>query len=501
MTKIAEKNIDVVGAILKVLTNRTVITIVFPIALAIYIGNQVANNPSYWISMLTMFAVALGGWLVFYASNKNNNYLSIALFCLLFISPFFATGMSVKGHIRLNELLLFAVIPTLFVVATVKGEKIKFGIVDIWFIIMASSMLTSIFRGYSSGVSPAYVDFSYVIYVLMFWCYFKIGQKFDVNKKVIAIAIVSPIICILIFDLISLISDTPWGLIHIAPYYMPGDTMQRAIEDREVSGFFRLSGIMGDPNVLASIIVILLALLMSWRLYIHKYDLLVKIVAFVTFIIFILTFSRNGIIIFVLSQAYLLWFARRDGVKRVFRKTAPYFAVLLLGVPFLYKFLIFQFRFNTLFGSTSRKAGLSDLESRIALWKDGFQRAMTISPWWGRGAMSGEPFDNSIYGSIGPHNEYVSILVYGGIIGLLLHISFFIYMFWKSNKLIIARCDDRRVMFLCRSIQAIIVALAVFSMADGFWYNNVIPPILMILFGVMHSFDGSSDKSGSLIEA
>lgn len=501
MIRIAGKTMDVAGALGKIFTNKTVISFILPVMLALLLGKKIAENPMYLVSMLMMLVLLSGFWFVVYSVSKNNNYLSVVLFSLLLVSPFLSTGLAIKGHIRLNELILFISVPVFLIVTTMRREKIKFGIVDLWFVSMAASMLISVFVGYSKGVSPAYADIAYIIYLMMSWCYFRIGQQFDVNKKMLVVAVIAPILCILLFDLIQLVQDMPWGLRHIAPYYMPEGTMRRTVNDREASGFFRLSGLLGDPNCLASLVVILLALLMSWRLYVRKYDFLVKTVLFTTFVVFVLTFSRNGIIIFVISQIYLLWFAMRDGVKKVFRKTTPYFVLILLTVPFLYKFLFFQFRLFTLFARTERKGGMSDLEGRIATWTDGFQRAMDISPWWGRGAMSGEPFDESIYGSIAPHNEYISIIVYGGLVGFVLYLLFFSYMFWKSDKLIRRMRGDYRVMFLCRSIQAIIIALAVFSMADGFWYNTVVPPILMILFGVMHSFERLSDKNGSPVYA
>lgn len=485
---------DVTRTFRSILTNRIVLAGVLPALLALFVGKQLAGNPSYWINVLKVVFFVLFFWFTFYSVSKNRNYLVIVLFSLLIISPWINTGLSFKGHTRFNELFLFAIIPLLFVVMVIKREKIRFTKIDLWFPIMAISMLISIFWGYARGVGYAYVDFSYIIYVLMFWMYFKVGQLFDVDKKVVSIAVLVPLISILLMDVISIVQETQWGLIYLAPHFMPERTMNTVSTARSVQCLFRLSGIVGSPNSFAMIVVTLLSLLMSWRLYIGKYDYLVILISIFSFVVNMLTFSRNGLLIFVLSQGYLLVMAKRDGLKNVFRKMIPYLLIVALATPFLYKVFLFQFRFASLFESDSRSYGLSDTTDRLFLWKAGLDRAM-YNPLWGRGPVSAEPDDDFYFlGSYSPHSEYITVFIRDGLIGLGLFIFFFMYIFWKSCLVVKAGRNDYKIMFLGRSIQAIILALGVFSFFDGFWYNNVIPPILMVLFGVLYSFDKQTKR-------
>lgn len=139
--------------------------------------------------------------------------------------------------------------------------------------------------------------------------------------------------------------------------------------------------------------------------------------------------------------------------------------------------------------------GVSDVTNRVLLWKNGIQKGM-LSPifGWGPAHASNIKAEETGLSSkegkyfYGPHNEYIDIFIQTGLIGLILFLALFISVFRKANQ-ILKENTGYFVLFLARSVQTIIIAFAIFDLADGFWFNAIIPAMLMMLFGAMYGTD------------
>ena len=134
----------------------------------------------------------------------------------------------------------------------------------------------------------------------------------------------------------------------------------------------------------------------------------------------------------------------------------------------------------------------SVFSGRLYTWQMGFLKFM-LSPVFGWGyAMENNIINESlgltdtIRNFYGPHNEYLEILISSGIIGLAIYLLFFITIYKKASLLSRNKADCFS-MFLGKSVQAIIIALAVFNFADGWWHNAIVPAILMLIFGAMYA--------------
>jgi O-antigen ligase len=153
------------------------------------------------------------------------------------------------------------------------------------------------------------------------------------------------------------------------------------------------------------------------------------------------------------------------------------------------------FRLDNIFSVTKEQSyGVSDLTNRIILWKYGIEKAV-MSPIFGWGIANASNIladkmgiAGSGMGFYGPHNEYVDIFLRTGLVGLFLWAALFISIFRKANKLLKLYSDSFAI-FIARSVQAILIALAVFDLSDGFWFNATTPAIAMMIFGVMYGLD------------
>jgi O-antigen ligase len=260
----------------------------------------------------------------------------------------------------------------------------------------------------------------------------------------------------------------------------------------------RIVGIIGSANTSAMFSVIVILLIISWIIYMpEKNKFYINILLFFSIINLILMFSRNALMSLILAGAFLLSMAK---LNKVVMKLLLSIILLMVFASFInleqlfgpaYAF-IRGFRLSEIFYDSG--VNESVISGRFYHWKMGFLKYM-LSPVFGWGLSIGDNMLNeswglteTIRGFYAPHSEYIDLLLTTGIIGLAIYLLFFITIYKKASMLSKNKTDCFSV-FLGRSVQAIIIALAIFSFADGFWFSAFVPALLMLLFGAMYAVD------------
>jgi O-antigen ligase len=205
------------------------------------------------------------------------------------------------------------------------------------------------------------------------------------------------------------------------------------------------------------------------------------------------------------SMAYFLGvgkFQHKRKITRIIIFFLSFFLLvgsILLIVGALFDIDIDQlrgFRTDALFGDA---AGTSHIGGRFELWQLGLAKGM-ISPvfGWGFGTANNLQAeltgDTTIRAFFAPHNEFIAIFLNTGLVGLILYLSFFVGIYRKTNTML-KKNHDNFCIYMARSVQAIMVAIAFFCLGDGIWFNATIPSMLMLIFGAMYATDKASSHN------
>lgn len=459
--------------------------------------------------------------------TKIKPYFLAVVFGLLMISPLIPTGLPIKKYTRLNEILLIIlVIATLLNHVTMR-KRFYFMKIEILILSIGISLTVSNFYGYFFlDVPLGWIDFYQLFNILLFACYFRLGSFFEYEKirngTLIMLALF--ILCLNLFSISQLF---PWGYHNILPLYMPKG-MIKSMGYEQVflyqGSIGRIVGTLSSPTSFSIIMVIVILLLAGWILYVPitktANRILLNLLLIFSVFVLLMTYSRSGQVAFSISLLFFLSAAQFIDKKKIYGIALSIILAYLLffslqtsalesalGIPTV---SLRGYRIEHIFtaqeegsykirekvpGGTERK--ISDFENRIELWKMGLKKVV-ISPilGWGIGNTSALEarrlgLDETVRGFYGSHNEYVELTIQTGLLGLILIISFFVLVFRKANQIVKTYCAGFKH-YIARSVQAIIIALAVFSLFDGFWNNNLIPPILMMIFGSMYANDKTS---------
>ncbi len=462
--------------------------------------------------------------------SRIKPYLPAVVFGLLLISPLIPTGLPLKKYTRLNEILLVIIVIAGLASYLIKNKKFVFMKIEILILAIGMSLIVSNFFGYFVlGVPLGWIDFYQVFNIMLFVCYFRLGTFLDCQRAWNSFLIIMAL-CILCLNLLAISQLYPWGFHNILPLYMPDGMMKSSGYEVVFLGqgtIGRIVGTLSSPTSFSIIMVIIAFLLAGWILYIPIREkvnkVLLHLLLILSVFVLLLTFARAGLLAFFISLMFFLGVACFGEKKKIFGMvfsiilaTLLYFSIYTLpgkNLLNLHQTSLRGYRvantFNVQeegsykirekvpggtdgkhFGGTERK--ISDFENRIELWKMGLKKVM-ISPifGWGIGNTSAVEAkrlgsEETVRGFYGSHNEYIELTIQTGLLGLILIISFFVIVFRKANQIVKTSCFGFKH-YMARSVQPIVIALVVFSLFDGFWNNNLIPPMLMILFGSMYA--------------
>lgn len=405
-----------------------------------------------------------------------------------------------KKYTRLNEIFLLLSAALLFATHVVKNKSFGLKKIEILLLLIGVSMTFSIFYGYLFlDVIICARDFYPVFNIILFFFYFRFGTFFDhenINmnhvKKIFFISVVG-------LNLIAISQMFSWGFKNVLPLYIPELLFQRYNSKFIKSGLIqRALGNIGSPNSFSSIMLIIIVMLTAWIVYMpiknDRSRLFLYPMCMLSIVSFILAFSRSGLIALIVSMFYLIIVAKCQDKKKIVKSFVPYILLFTLSLPaFFYndtaKTLLGKFR-----GYRRTAISFSILQNhlkiRIYLWNKGMEKAM-MSPIFGWGLtyannMRTERLKlNDTKSFYAPHNEYIDFFMATGIVGLTFFVTFFISIFRKATSIIKNGCDPFSL-YIARSVQSIIVGLAFFELTVGFWFNAIIPAILMLIFGSLY---------------
>jgi hypothetical protein len=453
-------------------------------------------------------------------------YFPMLILGLILISPLIPTGLPIKKYTRLYEIVLAAVMVAIFWEHVATRKKIaSLSSEEALLLAIGISLTVSNLYGYFVLDMPlGWIDFYQVFNVVLFACYFRVGTFIDC-KKIRKSAIVMLGFLILCMDVLSISQLTPWGYHHILPLYMPAGMIQSSgyeIAFIHEGTIGRVVGTLSSPTSFSVILVIVALLLAGWILYIPtrkaggrilSHGLLVLSV----FVLF-MTFSRSGLLSFFVSFSLLLGFAHFVDKRSIVGVAVSILIAVLFYLSMQWlpgdtvagvkKESLRSYRIEHTFAAQEEgsyviaeqtpngvhKRTISDFNNRVILWTMGLEKAM-ISPilGWGTGSTSALEskrlgLEETVRGFHGAHNEYIELTIQTGIVGLLLIVSFFALVLIKSNRVVKTGSTPFQL-YVARTVQAIIAGIAVFCLFDGIWNNNVIPPLLMTIFGSLYAAD------------
>lgn len=516
-------NIDI--AIKNISDNKTPY-IIFTALIAVF-GIVMIKGLNIIIIMLLAFTLLFLLLLLNNIIQKNRSYISVILFCLLLLSPLIPTGLALKQYTRLSEIFLVVVLMLFFMINAVKSSSIGVKKTELLIGTLALSVLFSILWGYLvMNIIPSIKDLYSILNIAFYGLCFRIGTLFNYWHEKIGVMLKTIFFVILAVDIISISQLFPWGAQYILPLYMPQKQMAREMITYDYIGSLeRIVGISTNPTNFSLIVVIIIALITGWIIYMpvknKRSEMILQGLLILTVTAMVLTFSRSGLLALIVSQLYILIVAKNKDRKKIMKIISPYIllfvlimvssTVIFISIENYFNNSIYLrgFRLEYIFSGEGDRSyhGVSDVGNRFTLWQKGFQKGL-MSPIFGWGPATASNIEAaemglSGYGStfFGPHNEFIDIFMVTGLIGLGVFLLFFIRLFRKASMLIKEKQGDF-VFFISRSVQAIIIALAIFDLFDGFWFDAtaLTPSLLMLIFGVMYSADQQKKEFNQIKE-
>lgn len=188
-----------------------------------------------------------------------------------------------------------------------------------------------------------------------------------------------------------------------------------------------------DPNIVAAVFVLPIAILLFNVLYGHKHRIINLTLLFLFILAVVITGSRGGFIGMLLSMAILISaFISDTSIKSSYRTFAIVLVFVILGGIYIY---LSQFYGDYLTRSLSFTGDTGGGDGRTSIWTERLFFVME-SPLWGCGMI----FDRGFWRGWANHNTYVQVLYGSGLIGIVLFLIpiITIYMRSKAKLLMLA---------------------------------------------------------------
>jgi O-antigen ligase len=171
------------------------------------------------------------------------------------------------------------------------------------------------------------------------------------------------------------------------------------------------------------------------------------------------TGSRTSVLVLLLSGLFWYFASILNSQNKLKIMLAGLAGILVLVIPLV----LFVSQLNiaeTLVARAAETGQSGDFSEngRFVIWS-GFLSLIADEPIFGYGLSGYDQVTNSFFGVIySPHNVLLEILIYGGLIGLLLYLSFLIKIFLASYKMFRIRGEILPVLLL-PTVLAFVIAL------------------------------------------
>lgn len=351
------------------------------------------------------------------------------LFSVIF-SPYLKMGNRDNFEITFIFTLLFAVLIPWAVRKAGYGENsvlnIILGLLLLVLVLDTASIVNYVIvtKGYSNltaNIIPNLKVALYAILVIAFYNFKVSRYRFSIFIEIIIPVVAALTAIIGIFQHYNFFQFNNWFTKH----YISSESGKVLIGVlQESQQWSRVLGTLSNPNFYALEIIILLTFIISNMIYSKSWggkavNLVISVLLFITLIF---SQSRTAILALIIVSFYIMLIqAVRGGGKNIIKYLA-----LTIGIILLTLLLIKFMNLNYLFDAIKNGADTRSVTQRLTRWKEAYN-LFKIHPVIGIGPVIG-----TYYPAV--DNEYIHILRNYGILGLIGHLAFYIYVFVKSFK-------------------------------------------------------------------
>lgn len=375
--------------------------------------------------------------------------------------------------------------------------------------VIASTVYGSIFFSQETSITDAYEIYRYVFYLVYYLmiCFYLT----DVRKFFKALFIT--VIAIEVFGILQFFNlfniNNHFGLL-----YTKNELLQMMIQKQH-----RITGTFGNPNVYGSFLIIVLSLALSIFYLKKNADAKFKFYLYttigLTLLSIFLTTSRQTVIVTLGLIVYLSIFhliIRHVSFKEALVKTLVVLAAYgLIGfitvpqIPYLHSAVQSMAK---VFQSDGKPAVVEDedpsidelLENESPKVKEALESVNSFKNRYYYWDLNIEKFKQSPILGAGPmknglsfaDNSYLYVLARYGIIGFIIYLLFFGYIFIKSFLLAFKERETTGRTYLAVTLNGMIVAYAVLGLVVESWFNVESIIIFFILLALLKKENGKS---------
>lgn len=431
--------------------------------LSIAFGVVVAYRPI--LSILTVIGILVITIYVIYIKGKLNTYHYVLTLIPLII---FSTPIKIASGlpaIRLDDLwLMFGAVIYLSNLLGVKKIKFRWNLpiklyVVFIFWMAITILLSSIREPYYYNHRDWFEIVKNVKLVIIFLLIMNLKwDEYQFNRIANTVIISLFITGVFgIFQYFNIVNVNSW----LSNYY---------IAESKLSGFYdngRVVGTFGNPNIFAGALIIGASLAMSKLMIKFRLSgvIILSVLVFATF----LTLSRTGLISLVIALVSVIFFSFLRNKKRF--KTLI-FALIPIPVGLvLLKFVPSSFfmRMNNLNNVNSDNSFMT----RIYNWKSIYTARTSNNLITGTG-----PTGNL---SITFDNEWLNILTFYGIIGVILFLLLFLSISFKINT-----TEYKNNKWIQIATQSMLIAFSVYMVTSSVFYALQLMPIVMVCLAIAY---------------
>lgn len=235
------------------------------------------------------------------------------------------------------------------------------------------------------------------------------------------------------------------------------------VYSREFTGAFRLSGTAISAYLAFLCFISIFVCLYQAIIYKKNHYFFIMGLAFV---VLVLTGTRTPIACSILFGGFSILFAARDDLRASSKLTLGILGLAFLGLVTVLTWQNIEARF---FGDI-RESGINT-SGRAAIW-DAMWAVYSVNEWFGRGIGTGAIvlLEDRAVVSAAAHNEYLRLLVDGGIVGLAVYVIGFAFLMFRESRAL----ERGQSIF----VLGLLLAFAIYSLTD----NTITAPPALVMF-------------------
>ena len=427
--------------------------------------------------------------------NKNSSLLYLFIIPILFITNWFVKHLSLFYDFSST---IFLILNIIIILSLVKGDfKI--------FLIIISLSINFSYRIYFQSLSISYLGFLYIYFILLFLYFLIKKRQFMTNENKILFLLIMYSILVtsgigardyisyvfnlfggfIIFQICSNINDRNLRIskfILLLPLIFSPLILYEIIYKPSWGGVYhgstyRIFGTLDWPNSFALYLNIIIMFILSIYMETRKKNYL--IILFIYTLFLINTFSRSGILAFILGISIIL-------MLKNYRFIIKMKSVITVSIIFGMAILGLEMFSHTRLTRIGIEAIKSD---RVYIWNQVYYN-IEDNLAMGSGLGGYEGIRSNISAGLSAHNMYLFLISNIGIVGLILFIILYIYIFINIYKIMIYN-NNYKIKIFARGV----IANAVIMLFVGLVGNAPISILYTFIFWAMTGFIYNNKES------